>query len=286
MYNNLDFFAKVKIHYLENFPDVFQLNFRRLKLLCNIYGFLNNKSKQLKINEYIFRSVDIVEYFGYSNNYKILKEDLNILSRLKVNNKIIFKHIIFRPKLGLISFGINSKYKNTFSRLKSNFIIFELKNIIRLKYDFSIILYCLLKQYEPIKYRIIYLDDLYKFANIDKDTKISRFIENKLKIRIEEINKYSDIYITYHTIKSNRYIIGIYFNIYRNKYRIEFDEQLKLVYMYLKKNYNINTNLTILEHFINVDGFNKVYNKAITYKVSSNKDNTKLFYQHLLKEQY
>lgn len=280
MYQNIDFFYKVKINHLEylNFKDIFKLDFRQLKLLFCMFSFLNHELK----DEYLIKSIDINNSLGYSNNYKILYRDLITLSKIRLENKIVFKHIKFDSKMGLISFQIKSEYKNTFKNIKANFIVFELKNIIRLKYDFSIILYCLLLQYKNIKYREIDVKTLYKFANVDEDYDISRFIRNKLKKQINEINKFSDLYIKYKKITCNRFVVSIYFNIYHNKYRVELDEQIKMIYNYIKINYNFNVDLLKIEHFIESDNFYTVYNKCVKFKPHQNKNNLKLFYEYIL----
>lgn len=119
-------------------------------------------------------------------------------------------------------------------QLKNRFTRYQLKNILYLKSKYGIRIYELLKQYEGIGQREFELQELKKILFIENQYNrvydLKRFV---LTPAVEEINKHTDINISYDDIKQGRKITGILFTIESK------DTQDQVYIEYLNQYYNI-----------------------------------------------
>jgi plasmid replication initiation protein len=95
-----------------------------------------------------------------------------------------------------------------------NFTMYTLEQISQLHNKYSIRLYELLKQYEKIGNRTILLEDLRKmFCLEDAYPRMCDFKRKVLDLAIEEINRHTDLHVSYVNIKRGRSITGFKFTI-------------------------------------------------------------------------
>ena len=141
--------------------------------------------------------------------YRTVKEAINrLLSRVlwiwvsekeEMSIKWIERAWINRGS-GMIKIRIDPEMKPYLYDLKQRFTQYQLKNVLKMKSRYAIQLFELFKSYEYRKVVSVSLDRLKKFLMIDKIKTyedFGKFREKVLTVAINEINKYSDITITY-----------------------------------------------------------------------------------------
>ena len=101
---------------------------------------------------------------------------------------------------GFITVSIDPNMKPYLYDLKQRFTQYQLKNVLKMKSKYAIQLFELFKSYEYCKIVIFSVDRLKKFLMVDKIKTyedFGRFRQQVLTVAINEINKYSDITISY-----------------------------------------------------------------------------------------
>jgi plasmid replication initiation protein len=126
---------------------------------------------------------------------------------------------------GYIDFWVSPLLKPYLLELKSQFTIYDIRNVIQCSSSHSIRIYQLLKQYESIGNRTITVDDFKKMLGFNKK-EYTRF--NNLRARIidvakKDLEKHSDLYFTYTLNRKGRRIHSIKFKIMKKKQRRMFD---------------------------------------------------------------
>lgn len=134
---------------------------------------------------------------------------------------------------GIIELEFSEKLVPYLLQLKARFTRYQLKNILYMEYKYSIRMYELLKQYEKLGKRRFDLIKLKSMLSLEEDqySRIFDFERFVLKPSMDEINKLTDINISYTRIKKGRKIIGI-------EYFIEPTKDNSYI-NYLDRNYNI-----------------------------------------------
>lgn len=157
---------------------------------------------------------------------------------IKIDEKEVsmgwFSKVKSEPRSGDIEVYFDGDLMPYLLQLKSRFTRYQLKNILYLKNKYSIRMYELLKQYEVIKTRQFNLIEFKNILMLD-DSKYERFYDfNKyiLEPSSNEINKYTDINISYEKVTKGRKVIGI-------KYTINSKSDDEDYVNYLNENYNI-----------------------------------------------
>lgn len=104
--------------------------------------------------------------------------------------------------------------------LKNNFNPIILRIILKMKSQYSVIIYQLLKCYEASKFKIFQIDDLKKILmveNIKSYESIKEFRMYVLDQALREINFYSDILVEYEEILKGKKVDKIYFMIHKKR---------------------------------------------------------------------
>lgn len=168
---------------------------------------------------------------------------------------------------GMVYFEVSEVLKKELIQLKKNFTTYYLINALRLNSRHSLIIYELLKQYERIKKRRIGIIELKEYLGIKgKYSLFANFEMRVLKVAIDEINKHTDIYVTYSKIKDGRDIVEIEFII--ESQVLEFDreqiEEEKISNLEKKES-----------NYIDLDVYKKIHPESIK-KVFEYTDNVEL----------
>ncbi len=128
-----------------------------------------------------------------------------------------FSSIEYKHKSGLIQCHFDPKLKPYLLQLKDNFTAYTLKSVLPMRSSYSIRIYELLKQYETIGSRVFNLDELLQVLQVPKSYHVWRdFNKRVLEPAEKEINKHSDIKISYQPVKTGRKITAINFRIAPN----------------------------------------------------------------------
>jgi len=120
---------------------------------------------------------------------------------------------------GYVELSFDPKLKPYLLQLKEFFTRYRLQHVIRLKSNYSIKLYELLKQYENIGRRKIGLDELrHKFGLKPDEYPLYANFKQKILTRVQtELNAYTDLSFSTIEQKHGRKVIGIVFVISKNK---------------------------------------------------------------------
>lgn len=98
--------------------------------------------------------------------------------------------------------------------LQEKFTAYGLYNILRMKSQYSIRLYELLKSYQWLKEKIFEVSELKKLLMVDDVKSYDRFPDFRrkvLEIAIDEINEHTDIDVTMETITKGRKVVQVRF---------------------------------------------------------------------------
>jgi plasmid replication initiation protein len=179
---------------------------------------------------------DIISDFGLEQNkqsYKFLKEGAEKLARREIRaiaptpegEMELLTHIA----AGVKSFTNNSsgKYievsfhpemKPHLLQLQSQFLMYDIKNILRLQSSFSIRIYELLKQYERIGKRKFTIDELKEILDVaDKYPLYANFKQRVIIKAQEDLADFTDIQFTFEEEKVGKAVYAIIFYIDRNR---------------------------------------------------------------------
>lgn len=183
------------------------------------------------------------------------------------------------PKEAVVEVEFSQKLMPYLVELKEQFTSYYLANVMALKSSYSIRLFELLKQYEPLKKRIIDLEQLRRQVGTtveDKDGKIIKEdypLYGHFKSRIlltaqKELKQKTDIYFDFTEIKEGRKVVAIEFEIkenIKNKKKIQNTidyEQLSLDIITLQEEFKKKTKVDIkyelLDRLVKEKGFAKV----------------------------
>lgn len=131
---------------------------------------------------------------------------------------------------GIIKFKISEELAPYLLKIKNQFTIIRLSDLMRFKSIYSLRIYELLKQYESIGCRKIDLDQLRLSCGIPENRLniMANFRMKVLDIAKREINEKSDILIEFDFIKRSRKCVGIEFHIKSNpNYKNEEKDKIK-----------------------------------------------------------
>jgi len=190
---------------------------------------------------------------------KIIKEDGDLLITTWVASAEYFNN------QGVIEIELSQKLAPYLLNIKKHFTQYRLKNVLHFKSSYSFRIYEFLKQwpYEQIGYRELTMNELKEMLELGSNQyeKYSAFKRYILLKAQEEINKNSDISITFKEIKEGRKIIKITFF-------IQSKEQEKLILPQIAEstNNNDNKNLEVIDTLTKA-GFTEKQTLEIIMKV-------------------
>lgn len=178
---------------------------------------------------FTFQVKNLIEDFNcHEDDYERLKKvakgmfgksvDINTSTDNVCDLVVIFRRITIDKK-GLITFRIEEDIKPFILDLTSNFTQYYFENIARLKSNFSIRIYELLKQYEKIGNRKISILSLRHFLNVsdDKYKLYGDFKKKTILIAQKELKEKTDICFDFEENKIGNKVFEINFIIMRNK---------------------------------------------------------------------
>lgn len=130
--------------------------------------------------------------------------------------------VIYNKNRGTIDIRFDPLLKPFLLELSSQFTSYRLGNVMKLKSTYSIRIYELLKQYEDLKERIIYLEDLrYYLDALNIYPKYANFKQRVLNVSQQELKLKTDIFFEFEEIKCGRKVQKIKFIIKSKKRKNE-----------------------------------------------------------------
>jgi hypothetical protein len=214
---------------------------------------------------------------------KLMKKEIKIIRDTDEGEKEFLTHIAvgldsFTSKTqgSYVDISFHPKMKPFLLQLQTQFLMYDVRNILQLQSSYSVRIYELLKQYEKIGKRTFSIDDLKEtLAVMDKYPLYANFKQRIIMKAQEDLEAYTDIRFTFEEVKKGRSIHSIVFTIKSNKSIVEerkiltpiitkiFDENINKheIYNLIKKFPGVNQNT------VN-DWFNKYNQEYIVERIN------------------
>ena len=117
-----------------------------------------------------------------------------------------------------LTISFHPKMKPYLLQLKSQFTMYDVRNILELPSTYSIRIYELLKQYEKIGWRLFKLAELKSILAIEDKYKLYGHFKKRVILKAQaDLAKFTDIQFTFDEIKRGRGVYEIKFHIRKNK---------------------------------------------------------------------
>ena len=220
----------------------YKLTSVQTKIILKIIALINNK----KDTELLTYQIPL-SYFDFlteNKNHNILKNE-----SIKLMEKVLeidtsdgwllvhwFSSIEYKRKENIIECSIDSKLKPYLLQLKNKFKPYEIKYVMKMDSEYAMRIYELCKQYQDTftKKREFEITELHELMKVPI-TYIQNFKNFRIKvldIAVREINKHSDIKISYEAKKRGRAVFWIEFTITKNESNIIEAEAIESVIVY------------------------------------------------------
>jgi len=260
----------------------YKLDLIEQKVLRYIISMIKPDDEKLEKKYYRVEIQDLKEYLGWHERsgelFDYIKKVADKLKSttikvIKPTTTIVTSWIAsyeYPKNKGWIEFEISSKLESELLKLKDQFTQYYLKNISKLKSQYSIRLYELMKQYLPLGKREIEIEDLKVMLGIGKDeyqkfNNLKRIIIEKA---VKDIITKTDIEFKIKYIKEARKVVAILFYDIQQKTYIP-PSIMSLIPEKYRENKQI---LSIVRKFIELMG-EKYVNEKLNYTNSRNPQN-------------
>ena len=199
----------------------YSLTANQQKLIAYITSRIKPTDKEFK-REYIsvadFCKLCNIDKKHFYTEFKDMIDNLDSKSFWIENEDVLTKfHWFHEVKVnkgsGIIELVLNTYLQEYLLGLRENFTKYELYNVLLMKSKYSLRLYELFKSYEWQKNIYIELEKLKEYLNTESYKKTNDFKKRCLKPAVEEINRLTDINISYTEKKRGRAIVGFNFSI-------------------------------------------------------------------------
>lgn len=208
---------------------IYDVNLWEMRVILIMLSLIKREDKDFQ--EYTLDLKQIKKEFGLDNDGSAYKR-IN-----KACDELMGKIIIIRNKLEdgtveeskinlitdytrnldrstYIKISFHPKMKPYLLQLKTEFLKYDLKNIIKLPTPYAIRMYELTKQYQSIGKRIVSLEEIKKMLMIaTKYKQYSHLRTRILEPSVQQINKHTDIQLSYKAIKEGRKVAKVEFTI-------------------------------------------------------------------------
>ena len=259
----------------------YKLDLIEQKVLRYIISMIRPDDEKLEKRYYRIEIKDLEEYLGWEKGGEIFDYIKKVADKLKSTTIKVIKPTTtivtswiasyeYPKNKGWIEFEISSKLESELLKLKDQFTQYYLKNISKLKSQYSIRLYELMKQYLPLGKREIEIEDLKVMLGIGKDeyqkfNNLKRIIIEKA---VKDIITKTDIEFKIKYIKEARKVVAILFYDIQQKTYIP-PSIMSLIPEKYRENKQI---LSIVRKFIELMGEKYVIEK-LNYTNSRNPQN-------------
>ena len=204
----------------------YHLTIQQQKLILYLISKIRPSDTEFK--EYIFDLKDICKILGIEingANYVRFKDSLKRIADTSFWLEIDGKDRLYRwiddieinRNETQVKIKLDEDLKPFLLQLKESFTFYQLENVLCFDCKYSFRLYELFKSYEFKTNLIISVEELKRYLMAEnKYDRFTLFKTNVLNKAIDEINKYTDIQVSYTLIRENRIIKYIDFELYRS----------------------------------------------------------------------
>lgn len=126
--------------------------------------------------------------------------------------------ITYHPGEGKVALSFSNKVKPYLGELKNRFTSYKLQQVAKIKSTYAIRIYELLQQYQSTGTRIIHVEDLRDYLDLQgKYPSFKQFKQSVLNRSIDELNNKTDLIISVETLKKGRKIYALKFTFFADK---------------------------------------------------------------------
>ena len=193
---------------------------------------------------------------------KLMKKEIKIIRDTDEGEKEFLTYIAvgldsFTSKTqgSYVDISFHPKMKPFLLQLQTQFLMYDVRNILQLQSSYSVRIYELLKQYEKIGKRTFSIDDLKEtLAVMDKYPLYANFKQRIIMKAQEDLEAFTDIKFTFEEVKKGRSIHSIVFTIKSNKLIVEERKLLTpIISKIFDENININEIYNLIKEFPGVN---------------------------------
>ena len=204
----------------------YHLTIQQQKLILYLISKIRPNDTEFK--EYTFDLKDVCRILGIEingANYLRFKESLKKIADTSFWLEIDGKDRLYRWIDDIeinrneteIKIKLDEHLKPFLLQLKESFTYYQLENVLCFDCKYSFRLYELFKSYEFKTDLILSVEELKKYLMAEnKYDRFTLFKTNVLNKAIDEINKYTDLKVSYELIRKNRVITEIRFDLFRS----------------------------------------------------------------------
>ncbi|MEZ4905925.1 MAG: replication initiation protein [Spirosomataceae bacterium] len=205
-----------------------------MRVFTKMLTLIHKDDEEFK--EYRIFLKDIINDFGIENDKnayrfikqgaeKLTKKEIRIVRDTEEGEKEFLTHIA----VGMDSFtnlsegryidmSFHPKMKPFLLQLQTQFLMYDIQNILKLQSSFSVRIYELLKQYEPIGKRRITIGELKEMLDVVDKYKLYGHFKDRVILKAQEdLAAFTDIRFTFEEEKKGRSVYAIIFYIELNR---------------------------------------------------------------------
>ena len=208
-----------------------------MRIFTKMVTLIQHDDKAFK--EYKIYLKDIIQYFGLQRdgrNYQHLKDSaLRLMSRIvkvvvrdadgfqELNTPIVgaVKNPLYNDDDDdnvYIKISFHPDLKPFLLDLKSKYVVYDARNILRLPSTYSIRIYELLKQYEKIGRRKLSVQELKEMFGVTTEYRLyANFKQRIIEKAQKDLEEHTDISFTFEEIKEGRAVVALVFYIHANE---------------------------------------------------------------------
>ena len=170
---------------------------------------------------------------------------------------------------------IESQMRPLLLHLQKNFTAYDLRNIVNLGV-YPVRVYELLKQYESIGHRSLFIDDMKKMFNLSEEyPKFSNFYQKVIDPAVKEINKHTDLKVLkVDKIKNGKKVVALEFF-----FALKAEEEIKNIRKELPKKKGQNLTLFEYSEVEETVEFTEIIEIAVPNEVAEQSEQDRLFTQ-------
>lgn len=203
----------------------YDLSLSELKLLSYIFSQIK-PDEQVAGKKFEFTIKEYAMLLGIDDtsgkNYKAIKDTLKRLRDKSFwllqpdGSEIIVGWIStaeIRRSSGKIAVWLDPKLSEYLTSLIANYTQYELLSTLPMQSSYSIRIYELLKSYAYQHQHEFDIDELKQLLMAQRYTNFKDFRRKVIEVAVEEINKYTDIEVTWDPVKQGRKVTAVHFDI-------------------------------------------------------------------------
>ena len=201
-----------------------QLDLQEQKII--LYTISKIKPRDTDFSEQVFSVAEFCRLCGLDKdnggNYAYIKKTLGRLRDRSIwvtldddseTTLSWINKVTIGKRSGLVKLELDKDMKPYLLELKENFTQFELIYTLAMRSQYSVRLYELLKSYQYKKHVIFELDELKRLLFAESYDRGNNFKQRVLDVATNEINKLTDVWVTYELIKDRKKFNEVEFRI-------------------------------------------------------------------------